>query len=280
MSINKKYFYLKLKDTFFDSEEMKLLESMKNGIEYQNLYLKLCLLSLKNEGQLIFREIIPYDLNMLSTILRINIDTVKTGIEILSKQFGLIEILDNGVMYMTDIHSLIGRGSSEAERKAEYRKKINDDKRDIVPWDIVPTLSKNTQRTKSQKVPLELDLDLELDLERERNKGQSPPPGKTQINFPEIERPKHIAPQKKLFLTYIYLLENEYNALCIIYPEDFVKDYLRQLNNFIGKNNGIYKKDHYFTLKSWMERDSIQTNEQIEENEKDENNLFDEDIYV
>ena len=41
MSDNKKYYYMKLKDTFFDSEEMKLLESQKNGIVYQNFYMKI-----------------------------------------------------------------------------------------------------------------------------------------------------------------------------------------------------------------------------------------------
>ena len=46
MSDNKKYYYLKLKDNYFDTEEMKILESQRNGVEYQNLYLKLCLLSL------------------------------------------------------------------------------------------------------------------------------------------------------------------------------------------------------------------------------------------
>ena len=55
MSDNKKYYYLKLKEDFFDSEEMKVLESMKNGIEYQNVYLKMCLLSLKSDGALLFK---------------------------------------------------------------------------------------------------------------------------------------------------------------------------------------------------------------------------------
>ena len=36
MSDNKKYYYLKLKEDFFDSEEMKVLESMPNGVEYQD----------------------------------------------------------------------------------------------------------------------------------------------------------------------------------------------------------------------------------------------------
>ena len=70
MSDSIKYYYIKVKETFFDSEEMKILESAKNGIEYQNLYLKLCLLSLKSGGLLVFKEVIPYDLQMLSTVLR------------------------------------------------------------------------------------------------------------------------------------------------------------------------------------------------------------------
>ena len=158
MSDNKKYYYLKLKDNFFDSEEMKILESQKNGIEYQTLYLKLCLLSLKAEGKLIFKDYIPYDLNMLSTVLRVHIDTVKTGMELLNK-LKLIEITHSGIMYMTDIQSLIGKGSSEAERKKAYRKKI----------------TKDGNGTKSQKCPtlrppeLELELELEKELEKEKD---------------------------------------------------------------------------------------------------------------
>ena len=51
MSENKKYFYLKLKDSFFSSEEMLVLESVPDGMIYQNIYLRMCLLSLKNEGE-------------------------------------------------------------------------------------------------------------------------------------------------------------------------------------------------------------------------------------
>ena len=34
MSDNKKYYYLKLKENFFDSAEIKILESMPNGYKY------------------------------------------------------------------------------------------------------------------------------------------------------------------------------------------------------------------------------------------------------
>nr|DAF51836.1 MAG TPA: DnaD like replication protein [Podoviridae sp. ctf5T2] len=35
MSNNKKYYYLRLKDNFFDSDELKILESMKDGYLYE-----------------------------------------------------------------------------------------------------------------------------------------------------------------------------------------------------------------------------------------------------
>ncbi len=157
MSDNKKYYYLKMKENFFDTEEMKILESQKNGIEYQNLYLKCCLLSLKADGKLIFKDCLPYDVTMLSTVLRVNIDTVKTGIEIF-QHMGLVEILDSGMIYMSDIQSLIGHSSTEAERKREYRDRIEDQKKRIG----------TTNGTMSGQCLPELELDLKKELKKEK----------------------------------------------------------------------------------------------------------------
>ena len=48
MADNRKYYYLKLKENFFDSDSIVLLEDMKDGILYSNILLKLYLKSLKN----------------------------------------------------------------------------------------------------------------------------------------------------------------------------------------------------------------------------------------
>jgi len=132
MSDNKKYYYLKLKDTFFDSEEIKILESMENGIMYCNLYLKMCVLSLKTEGRLMFRDTIPYDPKMLATITRLPIDTIRAAIEVL-RRCGLVEIADSGAIFMTDIQRLIGHGSTEGERIANYRQKIALERNNVTP---------------------------------------------------------------------------------------------------------------------------------------------------
>lgn len=125
MSENKKYFYLKLKDSFFSSEEMLMLESVPDGLIYQNIYLRLCLLSLKKEGALTFKDMIPYDIQMLSTVLHIDLAKMKLAVE-LFERLGLVTKTDNETLYMTDIQTLIGQSSTEAERIAKYRKRIAD----------------------------------------------------------------------------------------------------------------------------------------------------------
>lgn len=163
MSENKKYFYLKIKDTFFDTPELKVLAGMKNGAEYQNLYLKLCLLSAKNHGRLEFRDGIPYDIEMLSSVLSANIDTVKTGIEILIK-IKLIDMLDTGIMFMTDIQKLIGHSSTEAERLVEYRRKIKAEKKKTIVYECTKM---------KQKCTPELELDSELNSDKDLNTKQT-----------------------------------------------------------------------------------------------------------
>ena len=54
MADNRKYYYLKLKENFFDSDSIVLLEDMKDGILYSNILLKLYLKSLKNGGCLLY----------------------------------------------------------------------------------------------------------------------------------------------------------------------------------------------------------------------------------
>ena len=68
MADNRKYYYLKLKEDFFDTDEMKILESMKDGYLYSNILLKLYLKSLSNSGRLMYRNVIPYTPEILAKV--------------------------------------------------------------------------------------------------------------------------------------------------------------------------------------------------------------------
>ena len=59
MSDNRKYYYFKLKESYFDDDAIVLLESMQDGVLYSNILLKLYLKSLKHGGRLQLDENIP-----------------------------------------------------------------------------------------------------------------------------------------------------------------------------------------------------------------------------
>ena len=73
--------------------------------------LKLYLKSLKNGGKLQLDEHIPYTAQMIATLTRHQIGTVERALEIF-RQLGLVEQLDSGAFYMTDIELMIGQSST------------------------------------------------------------------------------------------------------------------------------------------------------------------------
>lgn len=127
MSDNKKYYYLKLKENFFEDEKIIMLESLPDGMLYSNILMKLYLRSLKREGKLMISDRIPYNPVALSQITRHSVGDVEKAIKVL-QELELIEILDNGAIYMLDIQNFIGKSSTEADRIRSYRKKIDDEK--------------------------------------------------------------------------------------------------------------------------------------------------------
>ena len=127
MSDNKTYYYMRLHENFYEREDMKVLQSMRDGYLYTDILMKLSLKSLKYEGRLMFKENIPYDAEIISTITGHRIETVENAIKIFEK-FKWIEILGNGAIYILDIQDHVGRTSSEGDRKRRYRRKIENEK--------------------------------------------------------------------------------------------------------------------------------------------------------
>ena len=82
MSNNKKYYYLKLKENFFNSDEIILIESMQDGMLFSNILLKLYLLSLKFNGFLRLNENMNYTAQMIATLTRHEVGTVERALKV------------------------------------------------------------------------------------------------------------------------------------------------------------------------------------------------------
>lgn len=158
---------MRVQENFYEREEIQLLESMENGILYSNILMKLYLKSIKREGKLMFNDLIPYTPEILAKILKVEIGTMTFALNTF-KHLGLIEVLDNGAIFMSNIQDFIGKTSTEADRKRAYRNRIEDEKRQLSGQisDKCPDIS-TPEIEKEKELKLEKDTDKELNKEKE-----------------------------------------------------------------------------------------------------------------
>ena len=120
----RKYYWIKLKKDFMNSDAVDFLMSQKNGAEYVVLYQMLCLMTVKTNGKLerqLNEVIIPYDAEKIQRDTKyFNIDTVRNALQ-LYIHLGLIYKDDNGCLSIADYENLVGVESGSAERMRRLR---------------------------------------------------------------------------------------------------------------------------------------------------------------
>ena len=169
MADNRTYYYMRVKEDFYETDEMKILQAMDNGYLYSDILMKLYLKSLKNEGRLMFKVNIPYNPRMIATITGHNIDIVTKALSIF-KELGLIDVLDNGAIYMLDIQNFIGKTSTVADRKKEYRRRINSEK------NMLSTGKGQMSGQMSGQCLPEIEIDIDInkkEIDKEKSKSAS-----------------------------------------------------------------------------------------------------------
>ena len=120
---NKKYYWLKLNENFFEDDTVAWIEEQENGKDYIIFYLKLCLKSLTDDGYLIRyvgEKLIPYDIKALSKLTNTDYDTVRVAMN-LFLEVGIISQLDSGELYLNQINEMIGSETDAAQRKRKQR---------------------------------------------------------------------------------------------------------------------------------------------------------------
>ena len=229
MADNRKYYYLKLKENFFDSDSIVLLEDMKDGILYSNILLKLYLKSLKNGGKLQLDEHIPYTAQMIATLTRHQIGTVERALEIF-RQLGLVEQLDSGAFYMTDIELMIGQSSTEAERKRAAR---------LENKALLPPRTKGGHLSDIRPPEIEIELEKEIEIEKERER--------------ELDTGQ---PARAAYGRYenVFLSQAELDGLKADLPDKW-NYYIDRLSCHIASSGKRYKS-HAATIYKWAQEDA------------------------
>lgn len=121
---NKRYYWIKLKDTFFTSDTVDFLMSQKDGANYVVIYQMLCLKTANTNGELsrqLGEIIVPFDIDKIHRDCKyFSIDTIRVALE-LYKKLGLIYEQENGILQITNFANLIGSESQSAIYKRQQR---------------------------------------------------------------------------------------------------------------------------------------------------------------
>ena len=227
MSDNRKYYYLKLKENYFDDDSIVLLESMQDGVLYSNILLKLYLKSLKHGGKLQLDENIPYTAQMIATITRQQIGTVERALQIFLK-LGLVEVLDSGTFYMSNIELLIGQSSTEAERKRAAR---------------LQNKALSAPRTNGGHLsdirPPKIEIEKEIEIKREIEKGR-PETGRTARAYGRYQN--------------VFLTDEELADLQASFPTVWGQ-YIEKLSEYMASTGKRYQS-HAATIRRWASEDA------------------------
>lgn len=124
MATGKRYYWMKLKDSFMTSETVDFLMSQPNGANYVVLYQMLCLKTINTEGRFerqIGAVLIPYDIEKIQRDAKwFSIDTIRIALN-LYMQLGLIYKDENGVMVIANHNELVGSETDAAVRMRNSR---------------------------------------------------------------------------------------------------------------------------------------------------------------
>ena len=177
MGDNKRYYWLKLPENFYDDDTIQWIEDQENGAAYVNFYLKLLLKSLSDDGRLIRyvgQRLMPYDVKSLARLTNTDTDTVRVALE-LFVNIGLVERLETGELYMSQIDEMIGSETQAATRmrKMRARKALEaDNQADNDEIDNNKRNNVTNNRNGVQKCYTEQEQDIEQEI-RDKSKSSS-----------------------------------------------------------------------------------------------------------
>ena len=162
----KKYVWLKLKEDFFQQKAIKKLRKMTSGgAVYTLIYLKMQLLSLKNEGKIYFEGVEDDFIDEIALEIDESAEDVQMTVLYLQK-IGLMEVGNLPDEYvLPEVLGSIGSETAAAERKRQQR--LREKEKKLIPCDNVTLLSLNDTKSHTEE---EKEEDKEEDKEEEERK--------------------------------------------------------------------------------------------------------------
>lgn len=169
MATGKRYYWIKLKDSFMSSDEIDYLMSQPDGANYVVLYQMLCLKTINTGGCLVSQigeMLIPYDAEKIQRECKwFSLATVRVALSVY-KQIGLIFESPDGILAISNYSDIVG---SETDYSAQKRLQRENRRRQIPAKGADNNEDNNVDNVHTEK---EIEKDKEIESrERVRDNG-------------------------------------------------------------------------------------------------------------
>ena len=193
MSDEKKYYWIKIKDTFMTSDKVDFLMSQDDGANYIVLYQMLCLMTLNTNGELsrkIGEVIIPFDVDKITRDCKyFERDTVIVALDLFRK-LGMIYQETNGTLVISEFDNMVGSSKQDdhtkklaAERQAKFRQKnkVKAIESVTVTQEITDDVTLNRNTDIRDKI---LDNSISINTNTSKNKTLPEPRNDLTLHYP------------------------------------------------------------------------------------------------
>lgn len=258
--MGKRYYWLKLPDDFFRQKPIKKLRRIAGGDTYTIIYLKMLLVSLKNEGKLFFDGVEENFTEEIALELDEEEENVKVTVQFLMAQ-GLLQLIDESEYELTECSRMVGSESASAERMRRLRDKKTSQ------CDIGVTQQLHLSDVEKEK-EIEIDKDKEIENKYicpEVNSGQPQPKVEIEPSCSKAELKVETEPAQadvSIKLPLIngddYLVTKEYvKELKELYPAVDVEQALRNMRGWLDSNPRNKKTPRGIKrfITSWISRE-------------------------
>lgn len=166
---DKRYYWLKLSEDFFKSRDIKKLRKIAGGDTYTVIYLKLLLLSLKDDGYLYYEGVEPTFAEEMALAIDEDEENVEVTLNYL-EQRGLLERKTLDEYILTACSEMTG-----SEASSTRRSRLSRAKKALAENEKCCNATLNCQNATSlqhtaTKCNTEIDIDIEKDKEKEKRK--------------------------------------------------------------------------------------------------------------
>jgi predicted phage replisome organizer len=230
--MSKVYYWLKLDKDFFKGKEIKKLRKIAGGDTYTIIYLKLQLLSLRDEGKLYFDGIEDSFAEELALELDEDVDNI-TFVLMYLKKYGLVQEVSDDEILLNVVPNLIGKETDKAELMRRKRRKEKE-----LSGNDVTELLPDVKNGYTEKIKEERD--------KSNNK-------EVYIDLTFIDDS----------IDKVKLTQEQYDKLINKYGRYQLHKEILALDNYIVNGKGNKYKDHYRALNIWCGKNKEVSNNGI-----------------